>query len=72
MGITTTRVQVPSKGNWLYRYDKKLDSYTISDEVNLGVEDTEWDECNEEQKAEFEKHNERVREEMKKAMEAQQ
>jgi hypothetical protein len=60
MGITTTRVQVLSEGHWLYRYDKTSDLYTISDEVNLGVEDTEWDECTNEQKIKFEEHNKQV------------
>lgn len=60
------RKQVPSAdGLWIYR---KIDNqYIIRQFVWLGKEDTEWDECNEEQKAEFEKHNERMREEQEKA-----
>lgn len=59
----TLRKQVPSAdGLWIYR---KIDNqYIIRQFVWLGKEDTEWDECNEEQKIEFEKHNAKVQEEM--------
>ncbi|MEE1132631.1 MAG: hypothetical protein UHX00_13500 [Caryophanon sp.] len=62
----TLRKQVPSAdGLWIYR---KIDNqYIIRQFVWLGKEDTEWDECNEEQKAEFEKHNAKVQEEQEKA-----
>lgn len=62
----TMRKQVPSKDN-LYIYRLIDNQYIIRKFVWLGKEDTEWDECNEEQKAEFEKHNERVQEEQEKA-----
>ena len=59
----TLRKQVPSAdGLWIYR---KIDNqYIIRPFVWLGKEDTEWDECNEEQKIAFEAHNAKVREEM--------
>lgn len=49
------RKQIPSKGKYLYRFDNNR--YIISTQVHLGKEDTEWDECDEVQKAEFEAHN---------------
>lgn len=63
----TLRKQVPSQdGLWIYR---KIDNqYIIRQFVWLGKEDTEWDECNEEQKIEFEKHNAKVQEEQENAM----
>ena len=66
----TLRKQVPSaEGLWIYR---KIDNqYIIRQVVWLGKEDTEWDECNEEQKIAFEAHNDKVREEQEKAMEEQ-
>lgn len=53
------RKQVPSAdGLWIYR---KIDNqYIIRQFVWLGKEDTEWDECTEEQKVEFEKCNEKM------------
>lgn len=66
----TLRKQVPSAdGLWIYR--KIDDLYIIRQFVWLGKEDAEWDECNEEQKAEFEKHNAKVQEEMKAKMNEQ-
>ena len=52
------RKQTPSEGKYLYRFDGKI--YIISTQVYLGKNDTEWDECTEEQKQEFEAHNEKV------------
>lgn len=52
------RKQTPSDGKWLYCLDDNM--YIISKCVYLGKNDTEWEECTEEQKVEFEKHNERV------------
>lgn len=50
-----TRKQIAAEGKYLYRM---LDNYyIISKEVYLGKNDTEWEECTEEQKVEFEKHN---------------
>jgi hypothetical protein len=51
------RKQTPTEGMWLYRFDGT--QYIISNCVYLGKNDTEWEECNEEQKVEFEKHNEK-------------
>lgn len=49
------RKQIASDGKYLYRM---IDNqYIISKEVYLGKNDTEWEECTEEQKVEFEKHN---------------
>lgn len=51
------RKQVASEGKYLYRLVDN--QYIISSEIYLGKNDTEWDECDEEQKVEFEKHNEK-------------
>lgn len=59
------RKQTPSEGKYLYRFDGT--QYIISNCVYLGKNDTEWEECTEEQKVEFEKHNARVQEEQEKA-----
>lgn len=49
------RKQIATEGKYLYRI---IDNhYIISKEVYLGKNDTEWEECTEEQKVEFEKHN---------------
>ncbi len=56
------RKQTPSEGMWLYRLIDNL--YIIRKQVYLGKNDTEWAECTEAEKAEFEAHNEKVREEM--------
>ena len=66
------RKQTPTEGKYLYRLDEQSNTYTISTQVYLGKNDTEWDECNEEQKIAFEAHNAKVQEEMDKAMEAEQ
>ena len=66
------RKQTPTEGMWLYRLDNNSNTYTISKQVYLGKNDTEWDECNEEQKIAFEAHNAKVQEEQEKAMEEQQ
>ena len=50
------RKQVASEGKYLYRLVDN--QYIISSEIYLGKNDTEWDECSEEQKIEFEKYNE--------------
>ena len=62
------RKQVPSKDN-LYIYRLVGNKYIIRKFVWLGKEDTEWDECNEEQKSEFEAHNATIRAELEKAVE---
>lgn len=59
------RKQTPSEGKYLYRFDGT--QYIISNCVYLGKNDTEWEECTEEQKVEFEKLNERVQDERDKA-----
>lgn len=51
------RKQVASEGKYLYRLVDN--QYIISSEIYLGKNDTEWEECDEEQKVEFEKHNEK-------------
>ena len=51
------RKQVASEGKYLYRLVDN--QYIISSEIYLGKNDTEWEECTEEQKVEFEKHNEK-------------
>lgn len=52
------RKQTPTEGKYLYRFDGT--QYIISNCVYLGKNDTEWEECDETQKVEFEKHNEEV------------
>lgn len=52
------RKQTPSEGKYLYRFDGT--QYIISNCVYLGKNDIEWEECDETQKVEFEKHNEEV------------
>ena len=59
----TMRKQVPSKDN-LYIYRLIDNQYVIRKFVWLGKEDTEWDECDEVQKAEFEAHNTAVQAEL--------
>lgn len=54
------RKQTPTTGNFLYRFDENSNRYFISTCVYLGKEDTEWDECGEKEKVEFEKHNEEL------------
>lgn len=61
------RKQVPSKDN-LYIYRLVGNEYVIRKFVWLGKEDTEWDECDETQKAEFEAHNVAVRAELEKQL----
>ena len=51
------RKQVASEGKYLYRLVDN--QYIISSEIYLGKNDTEWEECDEAQKVEFEKHNEK-------------
>lgn len=63
----TMRKQVPSKDN-LYIYRLVNNEYIIRKFVWLGKEDTEWDECNEIQKAEFEAHNAAVLAELEKEL----
>lgn len=58
------RKQTPMEDNWLYRFDGT--QYIISTCVYLGKEDTEWDECDEEQKSEFEAYNATVQAELEK------
>ena len=52
------RKQTPQDGKYLYRFDGT--QYIISNCVYLGKNDTEWEECDEAQKVEFEKHNEEM------------
>ena len=61
----TMRKQVPSKDN-LYIYRLIDNQYVIRKFVWLGKEDTEWDECDEVQKAKFEAHNAAVQAELEK------
>jgi hypothetical protein len=61
----TMRKQVPSKNN-LYIYRLIDNQYIVRKFVWLGKEDTEWDECDEVQKAEFEAHNAAVQAELEK------
>ena len=61
----TMRKQVPSKDN-LFIYRLIDNQYVIRKFVWLGKEDTEWDECDEAQKAEFEAHNAAVQAELEK------
>lgn len=63
----TMRKQVPSKDN-LYIYRLIDNQYIIRKFVWLGKEDTEWDECDEVQKAEFETHNAAVQAELEKQL----
>ncbi len=63
----TMRKQVPSKDN-LYIYRLIDNQYIIRKFVWLGKEDTEWDECDEVQKAEFEAHNAAVQAELEKEL----
>lgn len=63
----TMRKQVPSKDN-LYIYRLIENQYVIRKFVWLGKEDTEWDECDEVQKAEFEAHNAAVQAELEKEL----
>lgn len=62
------RKQVPSKDN-LYIYRLVNNEYIIRKFVWLGKEDTEWDECDETKKVEFEAHNANVRAELEKDVE---
>lgn len=52
------RKQIPSEGKYLYRFDGN--TYTISTQVYLGKEDTEWDECTEAEKLKYEAFNEEI------------
>ena len=52
------RKQTPTEGKYLYRFYGT--QYIIGNCVYLGKNDTEWEECDEAQKVEFEKHNEEV------------
>lgn len=63
----TMRKQVPSKDN-LYIYRLIDNQYVIRKFVWLGKEDTEWDECDETQKVEFEDHNAAVQAELEKEL----
>lgn len=57
------RKQTPSEGKYLYRFNEESNIYYISTVIYLGKNDTEWDECDETQKAEFEAHNEKIEKE---------
>lgn len=52
------RKQTPTEGKYLYRLDEQSNRYYISTCSYLGKSDTEWDECTEDEKIAFEKHNE--------------
>ena len=66
------RKQTPQEGMWLTRFDEQSNTYNDTQCAYLGKEDTEWAECTEEEHQEHMAHNERVREEMEKSMEAEQ
>ena len=66
------RKQTPSEGMWLTRFDANSNTYNDTQCAYLGKEDTEWAECTEKEHQEHLVHNERVREEQEKAMEAEQ
>jgi hypothetical protein len=65
------RKQTPAEGKWLTRFDANSNTYNDTQCAYLGKEDTEWAECSEAEHQEHMAHNERVREEMEKAMEEQ-
>jgi hypothetical protein len=65
------RKQTPQEGMWLTRFNEQSNTYNDTQCAYLGKDDTEWDECSEEQHQEHLSHNERVQEEMEKAMEEQ-
>lgn len=52
------RKQTPTDGRYLYRFDEQTNRYFISTCAYLGKADTEWDECTEDEKIAYEKHNE--------------
>lgn len=52
------RKQTPTEGKYLYRFDEQSNRYFISTCAYLGKADTEWDECSEDEKLSYEKHNE--------------
>lgn len=52
------RKQTPTDGKYLYRFYENSNRYYVSTCVYLGKSDTEWDECTEDEKIAFEKHNE--------------
>ena len=63
------RKQTPLTGKYLYKFDAKSNKYFIATVAYLGKSDTEWSECDEAKKAEFELHNkeqDRLREEARK------
>lgn len=66
------RKQTPQEGMWLTRFNEQSNTYNDTKCAYLGKEDTEWEECTEEQHQEHMAHNAKVREEMEKAMEAEQ
>ena len=66
------RKQTPSDGMWLTRFNEELGTYSDTKCVYLGKEDTEWAECTEEEHQEHLAHNEKVQEELEKAMNEQQ
>jgi hypothetical protein len=66
------RKQTPKEGMWLTQFDANSNTYTDSKQVYLGKGAEEWVECTEDEHQEHVAHNERVREEQEKAMEAEQ
>lgn len=66
------RKQTPQEGMWLTRFDANSNTYNDTLCAYLGKEDTEWEECREQEHQEHMVHNEKVREEMEKAMEVEQ
>ncbi len=66
------RKQTPQEGMWLTRYDANSNTYNDTKCAYLGKEDTEWAECTEAEHQEHLAHNDKVREEQEKEMEAQQ
>ena len=68
MGKTLIREQKASEGMWLTRYDKVSNIYIDTDVVWLGKDDVEYQECTEDEHQEHMVHNNKVRDEMLKAM----
>jgi hypothetical protein len=59
-GGQVLRKQTPTDGNWLFQFEENTNTYILSKQIYLGKDATEWQECTEEEKKEFEKHNEKI------------
>jgi hypothetical protein len=66
------RKQTPSEGMWLTQFDANSNTYTDSKQVYLGKDAEEWAECTEDEHQEHMAHNNKVRDEMLKAMNEKQ